>query len=115
MFFLNLTGIPGQPEARGEPEGHICSARLVSESRQPTDDHVDQPQEAAGHQTEVHHCQTRASEQSPSPTQVKHRFIVFKNVFLILLPWLNVVDMDREIAMNCKRDVSATALMNITF
>ena len=92
MFFLlwNLTGIPGQPEACGEPEGYICSARLVSESRQPADDHVDQPQEAAGHQTKMHHCQTRTSEQSPSPTQVKHQVFVF----LILFPWLNVMGMD---------------------
>lgn len=43
----------------------------MSESHQPADDHAEQPQEAAGHQKEVHHCQTGTGEQPSSSTQVK--------------------------------------------
>ncbi len=41
------------------------------ESHQPADDHAEQPQEAARHQKEVHHCQTRTCKQPSSSTQVK--------------------------------------------
>lgn len=43
----------------------------MSESHQPADDHAEQPQEAARHKKEVHHCQTRTCKQPSSPTQVK--------------------------------------------
>lgn len=46
----------------------------MSESHQPADDHAEQPQKAARHQKEVHHCQTRTCKQPSSPTQVnKHQ------------------------------------------
>lgn len=51
-------GISGQSEEGWKPEGHLRAAWPVSESCKPADDHADQPQEAAGYQTEVHHCQT---------------------------------------------------------
>lgn len=43
----------------------------MSESHQPAYDHAEQPQEVAGHQKEVHHCQTGTCKQPSSSTQVK--------------------------------------------
>lgn len=57
----------------------------MSESHQPADDHAEQPQEAARHQKEVHHCQTRTCKQPSSPTQVKLKTTSCYFLFTVLL------------------------------
>lgn len=70
-------GISCQSEEGWKPEGHLGAAWLVSESRQPADDHADQSQEATRHQAEVYHCQTGASQQPSSSSQVRAVFFFF--------------------------------------